>query len=116
MSQIVPFRVLNRKLLEPIWNKEHILRVEVVMKEELDAAGMCVCARTSVHAWMRVSLYCCVHVEDFYAVLPIGHLLCCNPKKQGKRSFVLLSEMIKENELHGSGTSLPACHRSDSVL
>eukprot|EP00667_Euglena_gracilis_P002742 EG_transcript_2747 len=39
VSQIVPFRVLNRKLLEPIWNKEHILRVEVVMKEELDAAG-----------------------------------------------------------------------------
>lgn len=39
MSQIVPFRHLNRKLFEPLWNNKHILRVEIVMKEELDAEG-----------------------------------------------------------------------------
>lgn len=39
VSQIVPFRHLNRKLFEPMWNNKHILRVEIVMKEELDAEG-----------------------------------------------------------------------------
>ncbi|KAJ8360782.1 hypothetical protein SKAU_G00173070 [Synaphobranchus kaupii] len=37
VSQILPFRKQNRVLLEPIWNKHHIERIEIVLKETLDA-------------------------------------------------------------------------------
>ncbi|KAK9528878.1 hypothetical protein VZT92_013013 [Zoarces viviparus] len=39
VAKILPFRVENRKFLDPIWNKHHIERVEIVMKETLDVKG-----------------------------------------------------------------------------
>ncbi|KAG5835642.1 hypothetical protein ANANG_G00246180 [Anguilla anguilla] len=39
VSQILPFRKENRMFLEPIWNKHHIERIEIVLKETLDAKG-----------------------------------------------------------------------------
>ncbi|XP_036388223.1 GDH/6PGL endoplasmic bifunctional protein [Megalops cyprinoides] len=39
VSQILPFRKENRMSLEPIWNKHHIERIEIVLKETLDAKG-----------------------------------------------------------------------------
>ncbi|MBN3301469.1 G6PE protein, partial [Amia calva] len=39
VSQILTFRNENRKFLDPIWNKHHIERVEIVLKETLDAKG-----------------------------------------------------------------------------
>ncbi|XP_031423847.1 GDH/6PGL endoplasmic bifunctional protein isoform X2 [Clupea harengus] len=39
VSQILPFRKGNRKLLKSIWNKHHIDRMEIVLKETLDAKG-----------------------------------------------------------------------------
>ncbi|KAK6477503.1 GDH/6PGL endoplasmic bifunctional protein-like [Huso huso] len=39
VTQILPFRHENRKFLDPIWNKHHIERVEIVMKETVDAKG-----------------------------------------------------------------------------
>ncbi|KAM8916933.1 GDH/6PGL endoplasmic bifunctional protein isoform 1-T5 [Spinachia spinachia] len=39
VAKILPFRVENKKLLDPIWNKRHIERVEIVMKETLDVKG-----------------------------------------------------------------------------
>ncbi|KAK6321714.1 hypothetical protein J4Q44_G00086900 [Coregonus suidteri] len=39
VSKILPFRRENSKHLDPIWNKHHIERVEIVLKETLDARG-----------------------------------------------------------------------------
>ncbi|KAM4650453.1 GDH/6PGL endoplasmic bifunctional protein isoform 1-T4 [Discoglossus pictus] len=39
VEQILPFRRRNQKRLDPIWNQRHIDRVEIVMKETVDAKG-----------------------------------------------------------------------------
>ncbi|XP_067102718.1 GDH/6PGL endoplasmic bifunctional protein [Osmerus mordax] len=39
VSGILPFRKENKKFLDPIWNKHHIERIEIVLKETLDAKG-----------------------------------------------------------------------------
>lgn len=39
VSKILPFRIENKKLLEPIWNKHHIERIEIVLKETLNVKG-----------------------------------------------------------------------------
>lgn len=39
VAKILPFRVENKNFLDPIWNKHHIERVEIVMKETLDVKG-----------------------------------------------------------------------------
>ncbi|XP_067229974.1 GDH/6PGL endoplasmic bifunctional protein isoform X2 [Chanodichthys erythropterus] len=39
VSKILPFRKENKKLLDPIWNKHHIERIEIVLKETLDSKG-----------------------------------------------------------------------------
>ncbi|KAM3877618.1 GDH/6PGL endoplasmic bifunctional protein [Diretmus argenteus] len=39
VSKILPFRINNKKFLDPIWNRHHIDRVEIVLKETLDAKG-----------------------------------------------------------------------------
>ncbi|KAM9859062.1 GDH/6PGL endoplasmic bifunctional protein [Aulostomus maculatus] len=39
VSKILPFRAENRKFLDPIWNKHHIERIEIVLKETLDVKG-----------------------------------------------------------------------------
>lgn len=39
VANILPFRKENGKFLDSIWNKHHIERVEVVMKETLDVKG-----------------------------------------------------------------------------
>lgn len=39
VANILPFRKENGKFLDSIWNKHHIERVEVIMKETLDVKG-----------------------------------------------------------------------------
>ncbi|XP_036955636.1 GDH/6PGL endoplasmic bifunctional protein [Acanthopagrus latus] len=39
VSRILPFREENKKFLDPIWNRHHIERVEIVLKETLDVKG-----------------------------------------------------------------------------
>lgn len=39
VAKILPFRVENNKFLEPIWNRHHIERIEIVLKETLDVKG-----------------------------------------------------------------------------
>ncbi|XP_048879267.1 GDH/6PGL endoplasmic bifunctional protein [Brienomyrus brachyistius] len=39
VSQILPFRKDNKNFLDPIWNKHHIERMEIVLKETLDVKG-----------------------------------------------------------------------------
>ncbi|KAK2861996.1 hypothetical protein Q5P01_001529 [Channa striata] len=39
VANILPFRIENKKFLDPIWNKHHIERVEIVLKETLDVRG-----------------------------------------------------------------------------
>ncbi|XP_035518650.1 GDH/6PGL endoplasmic bifunctional protein [Morone saxatilis] len=39
VSKILPFREENKKFLDPIWNKHHIERVEILLKETLDVKG-----------------------------------------------------------------------------
>ncbi|XP_054473844.1 GDH/6PGL endoplasmic bifunctional protein [Anoplopoma fimbria] len=39
VAKILPFRIENKKFLDPIWNKHHIERVEIIMKETLDVKG-----------------------------------------------------------------------------
>ncbi|XP_017263522.1 GDH/6PGL endoplasmic bifunctional protein [Kryptolebias marmoratus] len=39
VSKILPFRTENRKVLDPIWNRHHIERIEIVLKETLDCKG-----------------------------------------------------------------------------
>ncbi|XP_055068231.1 GDH/6PGL endoplasmic bifunctional protein [Misgurnus anguillicaudatus] len=39
VSKVLSFRKENKKLLDPIWNKHHIERIEIVLKETLDAKG-----------------------------------------------------------------------------
>lgn len=39
VAKILPFRMDNRRFLDPIWNKHHIERVEIVVKETLDVKG-----------------------------------------------------------------------------
>ncbi|XP_038552953.1 GDH/6PGL endoplasmic bifunctional protein [Micropterus salmoides] len=39
VAKILPFRKENNKFLDPIWNKHHIERVEIVLKETLNVKG-----------------------------------------------------------------------------
>ena len=39
VAQILPFRDQNRAALDGLWNRHHVERVEIVMKETLDAEG-----------------------------------------------------------------------------
>ncbi|KAF6726115.1 GDH/6PGL endoplasmic bifunctional protein [Oryzias melastigma] len=39
VSKILPFRKENQRFLEPIWNRHHIERIEIVLKETLDVKG-----------------------------------------------------------------------------
>ncbi|NWV71594.1 G6PE protein, partial [Malurus elegans] len=39
VAHILPFRDQNRHFLDPIWNRHHVERVEVVLKETVDAKG-----------------------------------------------------------------------------
>uniref|UniRef100_A0A8D0HSQ5 GDH/6PGL endoplasmic bifunctional protein n=1 Tax=Sphenodon punctatus TaxID=8508 RepID=A0A8D0HSQ5_SPHPU len=39
VAHILPFRDHNRKLLDPILNRHHVERVEIVLKETIDAKG-----------------------------------------------------------------------------
>lgn len=39
VAKILQFRMDNSRLLDPIWNKHHIERVEIVVKETLDVKG-----------------------------------------------------------------------------
>jgi len=39
VKQILPFRYLNKAEFEPLWNKDHIQQVDIVMKERDDVAG-----------------------------------------------------------------------------
>uniref|UniRef100_A0A8D2BZP2 GDH/6PGL endoplasmic bifunctional protein n=1 Tax=Sus scrofa TaxID=9823 RepID=A0A8D2BZP2_PIG len=39
VAQILPFRDQNRKALDGLWNRHHVERVEIIMKETVDTAG-----------------------------------------------------------------------------
>ncbi|XP_057551556.1 GDH/6PGL endoplasmic bifunctional protein isoform X2 [Hippopotamus amphibius kiboko] len=39
VAQILPFRDQNRKALDGLWNRHHVERVEVILKETVDAEG-----------------------------------------------------------------------------
>ncbi|KAM4872822.1 GDH/6PGL endoplasmic bifunctional protein isoform 2-T2 [Thomomys bottae] len=39
VAQILPFRDQNRQALDGLWNRHHVERVEVIMKETVDAEG-----------------------------------------------------------------------------
>lgn len=39
VAQILPFRDQNRKALDGLWNRHHVERVEVIMKETVDVEG-----------------------------------------------------------------------------
>lgn len=39
VAQILPFRDQNRKALDGLWNRHHVERVEIVVKETVDAQG-----------------------------------------------------------------------------
>ncbi|NXK90694.1 G6PE protein, partial [Formicarius rufipectus] len=39
VAHILPFRDQNRQFLDPIWNRHHVERVEIVLKEAVDAKG-----------------------------------------------------------------------------
>lgn len=39
MAQILPFRDQNRKALDGLWSRHHVERVEIVVKETVDAEG-----------------------------------------------------------------------------
>ncbi|NWX04080.1 G6PE protein, partial [Caloenas nicobarica] len=39
VAHILPFRDQNRQFLDPIWNRHHVERVEIVLKETVDARG-----------------------------------------------------------------------------
>lgn len=39
VAHILPFRDQNRQFLDPIWNQHHVERVEIVLKETVDAKG-----------------------------------------------------------------------------
>ncbi|XP_068598974.1 GDH/6PGL endoplasmic bifunctional protein [Brachionichthys hirsutus] len=39
VAKILPFRAKNKKFLDSMWNKHHIERVEIVLKETLDVKG-----------------------------------------------------------------------------
>ncbi|NXT21732.1 G6PE protein, partial [Syrrhaptes paradoxus] len=39
VAHILPFRDQNREFLDPIWNQHHVERVEIVLKETVDAKG-----------------------------------------------------------------------------
>ncbi|XP_019367322.1 PREDICTED: GDH/6PGL endoplasmic bifunctional protein isoform X2 [Gavialis gangeticus] len=40
VAHILPFRDQNRQFLDPIWNRHHVERVEIVLKETVDAKGV----------------------------------------------------------------------------
>lgn len=39
VAQILPFRDQNRKALDGLWNRHHVERVEIILKETIDAEG-----------------------------------------------------------------------------
>ncbi|XP_072831554.1 GDH/6PGL endoplasmic bifunctional protein isoform X2 [Vicugna pacos] len=39
VAQILPFRDQNREALDGLWNRHHVERVEIIMKETVDAEG-----------------------------------------------------------------------------
>ncbi|XP_068515079.1 GDH/6PGL endoplasmic bifunctional protein [Anas acuta] len=39
VAHILPFRDQNQEFLDPIWNRHHVERVEIVLKEVVDAKG-----------------------------------------------------------------------------
>lgn len=39
VAQILPFRHQNRQALDGLWSRHHVERVEIVMKETVDAEG-----------------------------------------------------------------------------
>ncbi|XP_034022205.1 GDH/6PGL endoplasmic bifunctional protein [Thalassophryne amazonica] len=39
VSKILPFRMENKEFLDPIWNKNYIERIEIVLKETLNVKG-----------------------------------------------------------------------------
>ena len=39
VAQILPFRDQNREALDGLWNRHHVERVEVILKETVDAEG-----------------------------------------------------------------------------
>nr|XP_033778028.1 GDH/6PGL endoplasmic bifunctional protein [Geotrypetes seraphini]XP_033778030.1 GDH/6PGL endoplasmic bifunctional protein [Geotrypetes seraphini]XP_033778031.1 GDH/6PGL endoplasmic bifunctional protein [Geotrypetes seraphini]XP_033778032.1 GDH/6PGL endoplasmic bifunctional protein [Geotrypetes seraphini] len=39
VAEILPFRQRNQQILDPIWNRHNVERVEIVLKETLDAKG-----------------------------------------------------------------------------
>lgn len=39
VAQILPFRDQNRKALDGLWNRHHVERVEIILKETVDAGG-----------------------------------------------------------------------------
>lgn len=39
VAQILPFRDQNRKALDGLWSRHHVERVEIIMKETVDAEG-----------------------------------------------------------------------------
>nr|pir glucose-6-phosphate 1-dehydrogenase (EC 1.1.1.49), endoplasmic reticulum - rabbit [Oryctolagus cuniculus] len=39
VAQILPFRDQNRRALDSLWNRHHVERVEIIMKETVDAEG-----------------------------------------------------------------------------
>ncbi|KAM5247687.1 GDH/6PGL endoplasmic bifunctional protein [Ctenodactylus gundi] len=39
VAQILPFRDQNRQALDSLWNRHHVERVEIIMKETVDAEG-----------------------------------------------------------------------------
>ncbi|XP_069893387.1 GDH/6PGL endoplasmic bifunctional protein isoform X2 [Dipodomys merriami] len=39
VAQILPFRDQNRQALDGLWNRHHVERVEIIMKETVDAEG-----------------------------------------------------------------------------
>uniref|UniRef100_A0A3Q3SHY8 Hexose-6-phosphate dehydrogenase (glucose 1-dehydrogenase) n=1 Tax=Mastacembelus armatus TaxID=205130 RepID=A0A3Q3SHY8_9TELE len=92
VAKILPFRIENKKFLDPIWNKHHIERVEIVIKEALNVKG-------------RISFY------DQYGVIrdmlqnhltEIMTLLTMRPPKN-----LSSSEEVLQNKLHILSSVLP---------
>ncbi|CAN9512014.1 unnamed protein product [Ophioblennius macclurei] len=92
VSRILPFRKENKNALDPIWNKHHIERIEIVLKETLDVKG-------------RISFY------DQYGVIrdvlqnhltEVLMLLTMKPPRN-----VSSIEEVQQNKLESFSTLLP---------
>jgi len=51
---LIFFRYINRKTLEPLWNRDYIKQVEVVMKERDNVAGNVVLSFVLVVIWLSI--------------------------------------------------------------